>query len=534
MNKKLLTIFLVLAMFFGLSVYSVVGTHSWGSITYNVTHRVAYTGIGADGNYISDNYVKSGSSAIVNVTLKNATITGSAYINNVSIRVPSTSSVTINVAPDVNTPVFNATAWRNNTFPMGPWNTTSGNVTDMTTNRYIDFKNYTTKGNISRIYDWFTFSINMTMTSKTEGTAYVWTTMSKDNDTGTDTSALTFTTYVDGLAPRIVLNNVTDAYGNVVTNFGGTMGLRNSTWTFTATVTEANWNLTGIKMFYSNVSNATATFNIYSLTSNASIRSTIITMNNITSMASGSALFNGSIVGDLGHMNVSDGVTQQFTFFTVDVFNNSEYKNLSGVAYKIKVDNAVPIATLTAPSDTTIDVQNPIKYTCTGSDAVSGYSCALEVTKPDGTVLTKATTCGTEYTLINTDTNAAGTYSVKCKVTDNVGFITRSSEGTFTASYSSTGGSSSGGGGSSSSDDEEVVDEGTGETTGTETTEGATSGETGTEAGTAGTGTEGATEGEISGEGTAVSNGSNVWLWVILGVVLVGLVVAFVVIKKRK
>jgi hypothetical protein len=166
--------------------------------------------------------------------------------------------------------------------------------------------------------------------------------------------------------------------------------------------------------------------------------------------------FNGSWLLNQTDTSVTNGTQTNFTALVLDdssgytwnIWCNDTVGNgaWSGSNRTIKVDTAAPTATITAPSDTTITVQNSIKYTCSGSDSGSGVSsCTMTVTKPDGTTYTK-TGC-TEQTLQSTDTNQAGTYTVDCSIEDAVGNTGTATSTTFIALYSSGGGSGSSGGG---------------------------------------------------------------------------------------
>jgi len=149
-------------------------------------------------------------------------------------------------------------------------------------------------------------------------------------------------------------------------------------------------------------------------------------------------------------LGASDGTTFKYVFVVYDLYNNTEIINNSNAEYILARDVNVPSVTLKEPSDTTIGLYNPIKYTCDGSDTSGLESCTLTSTKPDGTVITK-TGCGTEHTLTTTDNNNAGTYTIKCEVKDNVGRKTsKSSSFSVSAAGGGDGSGSSGGGGGSS------------------------------------------------------------------------------------
>ena len=154
----------------------------------------------------------------------------------------------------------------------------------------------------------------------------------------------------------------------------------------------------------------------------------------------------------------SDGMKFKYVFVVYDLFNNSEIINNSNAEFILVRDVNIPSVTLTAPTDTTIDVYASIKYTCGGSDTSSLASCTTTLTKPSGDTVTK-TGCSTEQTFITTETNEAGTNTVKCEVKDNVG-RTASTSKTFSVSAATAGGGggvAGGGGGTGSSADNPVT-----------------------------------------------------------------------------
>lgn len=501
MNRKLLILSIVLVMFFGFSVFSVVGTHT----TTGSSIRLSNT----DYTYVyvfNATTIKANTVTIVNITINIST--SDSNITKINVTVPggfTPNQVLANGSAVTKQPTL---VWVN-----GVWSFTNSTLRSFTFNHSAGLDNASSSTtNPSTIYMWFNVTSNNTLTEDVQTfSVLTW------NGTG-DHVTTTFNTLIDGQAPRLTLKNVTDESGNTVSTFASTY-LINGSWIFIAEVTDAGINATGVVLYFPNSSNTTKGFGFAGFGNSTRI---VMTNMSVLTNKGETVMFNATIPAR--YINSTDAVIQEFGFYVTDAFGNAKWVNNSDASFKIVSDIESPTVSLTAPSDITIEVQKSIKYTCSGSDS-SGTSCTITVTKPDGTTYTKSG-C-TEQTLINTDTNLAGTYTVSCKVTDGVSRSSTTSS-TFTASYATSGGGGGGGGGSSSGD-EEVVDEettseeGTGEGTATE----GTSGEVGT-----GSTTETTGEGEVSGESTGVTK-SNIWLWIVLGVVLVGAIVAFVVIKRK-
>ncbi|MDD5254372.1 MAG: hypothetical protein PHG05_04750 [Candidatus Nanoarchaeia archaeon] len=116
------------------------------------------------------------------------------------------------------------------------------------------------------------------------------------------------------------------------------------------------------------------------------------------------------------------------------------------------IDGTQPTAEITAPADTSIEVQNSITYTCDGTDTESGVATyTWKLTKPDSNTVSKDSTLVSgkqSVTWTTTDTNIAGNYIVSCMVKDNVG-NSKEATSTFSVSYTSGGTGGGGGGGSS-------------------------------------------------------------------------------------
>ena len=167
-------------------------------------------------------------------------------------------------------------------------------------------------------------------------------------------------------------------------------------------------------------------------------------------------LYSFNISNSTWGRGASDGTTFNYVFVVYDLYNNSEIINSSNSAFTIGRDIDVPTASITAPTTTSIEVSNAIKYTCDCADSASGVStCTTKLTKPSDGTVTK-TGDNTEHTFTGTDTNEAGTYTVACTAVDNVGRTGDATSKTFSVSYAAGtsgtgGGGGSGGGGSAGS-----------------------------------------------------------------------------------
>tara|TARA_Y100000310_G_scaffold343159_1_gene449533 strand:+ start:48279 stop:50759 length:2481 start_codon:yes stop_codon:yes gene_type:complete len=158
----------------------------------------------------------------------------------------------------------------------------------------------------------------------------------------------------------------------------------------------------------------------------------------------------------------NDSNTVRFAFIANQSTNSTGHNPINGAVgqshvyttireFAVTVDGSQPNPILTAPTDTTVSVRASIKYTCTGTDILSGVSTYVtKLTKPGGTSVSKsATAAGVEQTFKDSDTNEPGIYTVKCTLTDNVG-NTNSVTKEFSALYASGGGATNGGGGGGS------------------------------------------------------------------------------------
>ncbi|MDD5331696.1 MAG: hypothetical protein PHE43_02660 [Candidatus Nanoarchaeia archaeon] len=149
--------------------------------------------------------------------------------------------------------------------------------------------------------------------------------------------------------------------------------------------------------------------------------------------------------------------TSNVSYFVITLNQSAGCAGIEGYTTIFKdtftVDGTAPAATITDPSDTSIDVSGSVTFTCEASDDLSGVSSySWKLTKPDASTIIRASTTVSEkesVTWTNTDTQSAGTYTVTCYATDAVG-NEGSTTSTFTASYGgSTSGTGGGGGGGS-------------------------------------------------------------------------------------
>src|SRR3989344_1749675 len=193
-------------------------------------------------------------------------------------------------------------------------------------------------------------------------------------------------------------------------------------------------------------------------------------------------------------------------------FASAAYTINQSVVSNISVDKA-PIVTLddSDDSDKNIEVSQSIKWTCTNTDNVNGgLSTNVVVTKPSGATVTKTSS---PATFTGSDTNEAGTYDVKCTVSEQGfgNFSTTTASKSFQAQYSSDGGSSggSGGGGGGSGGSSSGVTSVTQESLATETSSALSSIESNavsdTSTATVITGTASTTQTLSQGSGVAIS-----------------------------
>ncbi len=150
-----------------------------------------------------------------------------------------------------------------------------------------------------------------------------------------------------------------------------------------------------------------------------------------------------------GTFDIASGNNTNVVYFAVIANStNGTYYTLATGEYII--DDAAPTVTVTEPSDTSITTGHSITYSCEGSDGgVKGLTYKWTLTKPGGDTDTSVTTSSATFTGTS-QTGRAGTYNVKCTVTDALGNFGYSSLYEFTASSGTGGSSGSGGSGGSS------------------------------------------------------------------------------------
>ena len=270
--------------------------------------------------------------------------------------------------------------------------------------------------------------------------------------------------------PAVLAINLSDTTGGAgaVTLLAGSGQLNGVGGDFVLSGAKITINL----LFYgaNMASNATMYYIINSSVSYTSIRDldffeegNRVDLKNITdSTQRGYIIYNGTLApdgidDDSDDDDINDTNTSTYVNFLIVGWVNdtgiSLTANASNNSYTYRyrgafgVDGQNPSPTLTAPSDTTIDVQDSIAYKCSGSDGDgSGVStCDLKFTRPDGTTVTY-TTCNSK-TINAGDTGQAGTYTVDCKVTDTVGNAATATSKTFTVLHHISGDTGGGGGG---------------------------------------------------------------------------------------
>ena len=266
----------------------------------------------------------------------------------------------------------------------------------------------------------------------------------------------------ENVAPVFQNLNVTDKNGNVLradySEFNGSKYLiADSAYTIRVTVVDPNINRTYARsvMIAWNSSNR-------GIPSIANLLGTAnqhlnFTINMSTTDTTSPFMYNGTIPrGAFNHSNQS-----AFMIYANDsLYGNPaavlNWSNGSGAAargFNFTADGLAPSGIIiTEPATTTIDVQSSITYKCEGSDAHSGIkSFKIILTKPTGATVEKTNDNSISYsaTFTDTETNEAGTYTVKCEVTDNVGNVgynPTEQQRSFIAQFA-TGAASAGGGG---------------------------------------------------------------------------------------
>ena len=440
-------------------------------------------------NNFSLNWTRGGATElfVFKINISNyATVVGNQNISKINITLPSEFS-NAKIYVNLRNATFGNADTDNN------WTGYAANATNATlslvdtTGLYVTFFNWT-RGvmGVNSSYETAFLHFNATATNGTE--AVVNWTVHVYNSTGgamllsggnavTIDSGFGLLTGIDGLAPRFGSHNASDGT-NTKTSFSGTQYLKydstsvqkgvNITFTLTDynidrvliiyNGTGGSLNLTAIRYeLYRNVSNIrnpgtnywfNSTFNGFILertTGNANAnRSEILTKrSSLLDTSAPSYLFSFNISNNTWGEGASDGQLFKYVFVVYDLYNNSEIINNSNAEFVLGKDINNPTSTLTAPSDTTIGVFDPIKYTCDGTDTSGLASCTTTLTKPGSATVTK-TGCGAEHTFTGDNTNEAGTYTVECKAIDNVG---REATSSSTFSVSAAGGGETGGGG---------------------------------------------------------------------------------------
>jgi hypothetical protein len=136
----------------------------------------------------------------------------------------------------------------------------------------------------------------------------------------------------------------------------------------------------------------------------------------------------------------------------------SNLHNYSAFAvYNFRIDGLTSKPTFTVPDSATVTISDNIGilYTCNAAESESGVkSYTWTLTKSNGDVLTftdSSTSDSLDRTFSGSNIDRAGTYSLTCKVTDNVGNSATSDSTSFAVSYQTVTGSSGGSSSSSSS-----------------------------------------------------------------------------------
>ena len=260
--------------------------------------------------------------------------------------------------------------------------------------------------------------------------------------------------------PTFYNANVTDLTntlsGDVALDGNGDY-LNTGNHTFNIELSGAGVNTTDILFVYNLSNNIVVGANAFDASSHI-VKVPIL--NNISSLRNSSRP--GVVISHVNFLpgaNKSTNVTFAWLANSTVGGRDANYTVIAG-PYSYVIDGGAPAASLTEPTDTSIDVRSTIKYTCTGTDTESGVSTYVtKITKPSGDTVTKSeSVAATEVSFTGDDTNEAGTYSIDCTLTDAVG-----NENTVSSSFSalfttgSSGGSGGGGGGGGSSGTAETV-----------------------------------------------------------------------------
>ena len=478
-QKRILTLFsLFLGLFFvGLFLVNVNAVYTLDASNVSVTaNREENTTSDFATWGDLDNWTKGGLEEQINFTLNLTSVEGDDNLTSVNITVSGGFTLHENI-----TSVYVGLDTGINFIPVG-WNVNNGSGTDNnwsvhnTSSSAISFMIDTSNATIySDIGLGLVFQVNYSAALGVEA-VYDWNITTYNNDSEI-TSAIV-KSGIDGLPPRLGSLNVTQGT-TTKTAFGQTVYLKNDT-SFNITVTITDYNVDKVLLIYNytggsiNLTNVSDGLGLAPIEKNSSgdianylegldnvtkgIDGAVIVMDNQTptnfGATTGSTAPAYTYVAELSATNWSgSGTPFNFVFVVFDKYNNSQQINTSDANYTIVADGNDPSVSVTAPSDTTVDVSESagITYTCTGADAngtITNTDWTLTKPSGGGTV----TKTGSSATFKTTDINYAGTYSVTCKVTDAVGRTATSAAKTFTAhlsSISSSSGSAGGGGGGS-------------------------------------------------------------------------------------
>lgn len=281
------------------------------------------------------------------------------------------------------------------------------------------------------------------------------------NDTvvGGDNIELAFNFTLNQTLPEPQGINVTDATNTLANDannglYGGDDYLAAvANAEFTLEVTGVSVNTTDVLMFYTNDTLILGTY-----TAGAELNATVTSTGVLQYLLMTNITFGEDTAGNDTVMlfnrtlDLSNNDSANFSFaFVIPHMGNKTGENYTTIVgpYNFVVDGSAPSnIVVTAPTDTSIEVQKSISYSCSASDAGSGVKTyTWTLTKPGGNTVTKT---GSSASFTDTNTNEAGEYSLVCNVKDNVGNSADSSSAKFTALYSTqVGGGAAVGAGSS-------------------------------------------------------------------------------------
>ena len=232
---------------------------------------------------------------------------------------------------------------------------------------------------------------------------YNWTIAVTNSTNGTIDSGFGVLTGLDGLPPRLLATNVTDG-PNLRTSFSGTQYLRYDTTDLNTkntsviiNLTVTDYNLDRVLLVYNNtggslnlayirsilynvtfLSNFTGggiiPFSNFSVLENAGPTggkanyTTLDTRSDVRLASAPTYLFTFNISNATWGLGASDGTTFKYVFVVYDLYNNTEVINNSNAEYVLGRDVNNPSVTLTEPSDLSIRVFDPLKFTCNGAD----------------------------------------------------------------------------------------------------------------------------------------------------------------------